>query len=401
MKPRDAERLGRSLALIGSFIRLYNLVSAVRYKRFKSVVATGLPYHRKVEELLAHLFEFYREEGVHPLLRRVLRPRRVDVVLFFSKRGFVGDFNRLVLKMGLKFAEDFEEVSFFAVGEMGRKYLRGLEAFLFPSPVGNDGSFDYESFKRFVETFRDRFALRKTDKVIFVYATPRVAAETGKPPEFGRKGKAAEEVVYTFEPEKAFKRVKLSPGGGFEVRLLQFLPPPKPKKAERMKLLNVEGCRLSLLGALLKLYLFFNARFVFFESLAAETLARLNTTSAINRRIEEKIKELTLLKFKLKREAIDEELRNIHAAAEALRGATGNLSELMGVEEILGVSPMVWETLGERLKELFPSARVGFEEVIGFKFRRLNYRPNFEKPSVSIDGTVCGNLEELLKYLLR
>ncbi len=403
MGHRDVERSISTLILVGRFVRLFNLVSTVRFKRFKRFVAEGLGYHRRLEYLLASLTTFYPNALHHPLLRRVEKPAKVDLVVFFSKRGFVGDLNTRLVSYVEKLKGIYRNVETFAVGERGKRYLKGASLFL-PSPVGNDGSLDFEGLKKLVDLITERVESGKTERVVLVYPTPRLRGKVERTPFAVKEGKKKEkvevEVEFEFEPEKKLESVKLSPGGSFSVRKVEFLPPKPLPKVREEEVLNVEGSPYRLVESLLRLYLFFSLKFVLLESLAAETLARLNATSAINRRIEEKLKELKFLKFKLRQEAITEELAEINAAISALGGEDFRIPNFESFRETLEVSSSVWKTLGGELRKLFPSVELKvIENLTGFRYLRVNYTPNAEEPSLLVDATVEGLLNRLLRFL--
>jgi len=402
MKPFDVEKAISTLTVVGRFVQLFNLLSTVRYKRFKQKVAEGLTYHRRLEELLAALFTFYPNELVHPLLKKVKNPSRVDIVVFFTNRGFVGDLNSRLVKTLKQVGKSYEETYTIAVGDRAKKYREGFHL-RFPSPIGNDGSLNYEVFKKLAETLTERLEKGLTDKVVFVYATPHLkgSVEPSREEREKKKSTAGVKPEYTFEPEKKLKSMKLSPGGTYEIRVIDFLPPKPLPRITDFEILNIEGCPFKLIDSLLRLYILFSLKFILLENLAAETLARLNTTSAINRRIEEKLKKLKLLKFKIRQEIITEELAEINAAISAMEEnlSTGAV-HLIKRKETLKVSPSLWKAYEEVFKKLFPSAEVEFEDFFaGFVYQRINFLPDGENPSVYIDTTVETLLKELEKFL--
>ena len=83
----------RTYKTLTRFIQILNAISSVRFKRFKNQILPTVPYHRRLEYLLSQLYSLYPVEKITPLFRKVKHPQKVDLVAFFSSKGFVGDFN--------------------------------------------------------------------------------------------------------------------------------------------------------------------------------------------------------------------------------------------------------------------------------------------------------------------
>ncbi len=397
MQLKDVEGKIRATGLLLRFVSILNLLSTVRFKRFRGRVAEGLAYHRLLERMLTTLYSRYPIEGLHPLFRKVEIPKKVDIYLLLSKKGFVGDFNRRLELFLDRLSEDFPEVHPFAVGEKGASLLKkGKVERLFPSPIDENGYPNEGLFKSLTDFMMERFASGKTDKVLLVYLTPSKVGRNEEPSEgtASRSLPTEERRVPFYEPERRLKETKLSPGGSLRVRVLEFLP-PRLERVEKTRIVNIEGNEISLLSRLIRAYLHSVLKFVFLESLAAETVARLNATTQIAKRAEDRLRELKILRSKLRAEILTEQLAEITSVWLAFRKEY-RLPSLERERRVLylGDTGLPFEELTEH----FPAEEVKKIPTVGLKYLKLNLLPQKEV-SFLIDLSLEGLLEDLKRFL--
>lgn len=265
--------------------RAMKLVAAARLRRAQSAILAQRPYAKRLHEVITELAA--RAEDLHPLLVR-REPRRVELLVLTSDRGFCGGFNTNILRQADQFRRDnaarFESLRVSVIGRKGREYYRHRHVALLREYLGVTSEVTLERARAVARAVIDDYLGEQLDAVYLVYNEFKSAV---------------------------VQRVTIEPLLPVEPLPLHGLSPTdfiyEPSKRE-------------LLDHLLPLHIEVQLYRAVLESVASELGARMTAMENATKNAREMISRLTLQYNRARQASITKELMEIIGGAEALKG---------------------------------------------------------------------------------
>lgn len=262
------------------------MVAGARLRRAQDSILAIRPYARKLDEIMRDLAARSREYR-HPLLA-VREPKRVCLVVLTADRGLCGAFNSNVIRATLAQLEKYQnaqQLSLICVGRKGRDFFRKRD-YLIQFEVVN--IFSNLNFGHALEI--GGYLTHIYSEAIF----DRI------------------DVIYNEFTSALRQRVM------FET-LLPLSPPEVMEGKRYFDNRLYEPSREAVMDAILPKQLNIQMWRVLLESNAAEQAARMVAMENATTNAKEMIKELTLLRNRIRQTVITKEVAEIVSGAEALK----------------------------------------------------------------------------------
>src|SRR3954470_19376408 len=271
------------------------LVAAAKLRRAQDAVVRTRPYAQALDELLGSLAAARAADDVapHPLMEVRENPRRIELVVLTSDRGFFGGFHSNMISRTQRFlveeGDKYESIRFSTIGRRGRDFAkrRGIETR--KDYVGFFGRLRFAMAKQVAEDLIVEFGERKLDAVYLLYNQFKSAM--------------AQAITLT--------------------QLLPIVAPPSQEQAGPGGFITpehlYEPSRPELLEHLLPRQLAMQIWRALLESEAAEHGARMTAMDSATKNASEMIGRLSLEYNRARQASITKELMEIVSGAEALK----------------------------------------------------------------------------------
>jgi F-type H+-transporting ATPase subunit gamma len=261
------------------------MVAAAKLRRAQENILALRPYAKDTMEVLADVASLTDPED-HPLLAR-RDPDRVMLVVLTSDRGLCGGFNSNINRSTEEYlrnnADVHKEMSLAVIGRKGRDYFKRRDVTVRHELMGVFEDLDWDKAAEVARTIIHEYSQNDLDAVYLVYN------------EF--KSVISQKVVV--EP----------------------LLPITPTEAEEGKVEFIyEPNKDALLDRLLPMYVEVEVYRALLESVASEFGARMTAMDNATKNAAEMIESLTLQYNKARQAAITNDLLEVVAGAEALKG---------------------------------------------------------------------------------
>lgn len=280
---RDLKNRIKSVRNIQQITKAMKMVAAARIRKAEDQLKAARPYALKLKEVVSDLTAGM-DEVLHPLME--VRPvRNTAIIVVSSDKGLCGAYNNNLLKLAWNELKSKPPAQLVAIGGKVNKYLARRK--VVPNLSRINWAAEFELAQEYALLVTDWFVSEQVDEVV-VYYTKAVSAMTQEPVrevilplQKGGEEEANQTVPYDFEPsaEKAL-----------EVLLPRYL------RNEIFKVLM--------------------------ESKVSELAARLKAMSNATDNADKLAGELTLQYFRLRQEAITNEILEISGGAEALAASS-------------------------------------------------------------------------------
>ncbi len=280
----DLRRRIKSVRNTQQITQAMKTVATAKLKKAQRIVFETRPYWHNSPDFAAAVAAWVKK-GAHPLLEE-REEKRVEVVVIASDKGLAGAFNSNLLAKALSFLEEKDKQARVNLVLLGKKAVSFFNRHPFPV----DWIYPDQLHKLNQDDLRElaQFLIR-----LYVFNTT--------------------DAVYVAYNE--FKSI-LAP----KITITRLLPISLPKEEEGQEGWppDSEPEVLSLVKALLPLYVANQIQHFFFESQAAEHAARMMAMDNASKNAEELIGDLTLVLNKIRQASITKELLEIMTAVEAL-----------------------------------------------------------------------------------
>jgi len=306
----------RTLDALKSTLHVWEILAINRYRKYRAIVSSHLPYFLRLQEVLEHLYALY--PGVRRGLLEVRRERRIDALVLGSDRGYIGDLISRVIRIYREFTSYRREVqiNLFFVGRRGfREDLPGKKLALVEGAFGKD--IDLRKVDDLAVLLMKRYMKRESDACYVFFQRPEVPPGLRGGPVEQREEKEREReeespFFYTDFREviRAKPHVAVERGSSRPV-VIRFLPPDIRKRYSPDLILNIEAEEEEFLHTLLDLYMRFFMKEVFMEHFTSINFARYRTLRRITENIDRKIEEYKRLQNRLRQEKINREIEDI------------------------------------------------------------------------------------------
>ncbi len=280
---RDLKNRIKSVRNIQQITKAMKMVAAARIKKAEDQLKAARPYADKLKEVVFDLTSGM-DEVLHPLME--VRPvTNVAILVVSSDKGLCGAYNNNLLKMAWKEIQEKPPAKLVAIGSKVNKYLarRGVK----PALSKVNWAAEFELAQEYALLLTDWFISGEIDQVV-VYYTQAVSAMTQAP---------VREVILPLEKE----------GVADEIGTIPYSFEPSAEKA---------------LEILLPRYLRNVVFKILMEAKVSELAARLKAMSNATDNADKLAGELTLEFFRVRQEAITNEILEISGGAEALAASS-------------------------------------------------------------------------------
>jgi F-type H+-transporting ATPase subunit gamma len=263
------------------------LVAGARLKKAQDAILAARPYADKIHEVISEL-AIRAEEDVHPLLEIHDPVEHILVLVVTSDRGLCGGFNANIIRQTEAFLvenrERYDDIKLAMVGRKGNDYFkrRDMVDRYFPDVFLE---LELERAREIGDGIIEEYTTHDLDQVLVIYnefksaISQRVVVERLLP-------------MATLEEREISRRVDF------------IYEPTRPK----------------LLDQLIPRYIHATLYRALLESYAAEMGARMTAMENATNNATELIDHLTLMRNRLRQQAITTELTEITSGAEALKG---------------------------------------------------------------------------------
>lgn len=280
---RDLKNRIKSVRNIQQITKAMKMVAAARIKKAEDQLKAARPYADKLKEVVFDLTSGM-DEVLHPLME--VRPvNNVAIIVVSSDKGLCGAYNNNLLKMAWPELSTRPPSKLVAIGSKVNKYLarRSVQ----PEISKVNWAPEFELAEEYAVLLTDWFVSGEIDQVV-VYYTQAVSAMTQEP---------VREVILPLEKE----------GISDEVGAIPYSFEPSAEKA---------------LDILLPRYLRNVVFKILMEAKVSELAARLKAMSNATDNADKLAGELTLEFFRVRQEAITNEILEISGGAEALAASS-------------------------------------------------------------------------------
>ncbi len=312
----------KTLTALKSTLHVWEILAINRYRKYRAIVSSHLPYFLRLQEVLEHLYALY--PGVRRGLLEVRRERRIDALVLGSDRGYIGDLVSRVLRVYTEFASYRRgvQINLFFVGRRGfREDLPGRKLALVEGAFGKD--IDLRKVDDLAVLLMRRYMKQESDACYVFFQRPEVPLGLrGGAVEQREEREREEESPFFYPGFQEVLRAKPHAAverGSYRPVVLRFLPPDIRKRYSPDLILNIEAEEEEFLHTLLDLYMRFFMKEVFMEHFTSINFARYRTIRRITENIDRKIGEYRRLQNKLRQEKINKEIEDIvlsHMAEE-------------------------------------------------------------------------------------
>jgi F-type H+-transporting ATPase subunit gamma len=280
---RALKRRIRTVENTQQITKAMEMVAAAKLRKAQARVESARPYAHKMQEILESL------AGVaalsHPLFQR-REIKKTLILLFTSDRGLCGSYNtNMIRRLNEELASyTTDNVSLYLIGKKGHEHYRRRHWPIAENILDLAGDLDLMRVRSISGQVTELFLKKEVDEVKLLYTqfvstiAYRVTLESFLPIEDPRRGEAAQQLEYIFEPD---------PAAIFDNLLPRY-------------------CVTRIFMALA-------------ESLASEHGARMMAMGAATKNAEEMIERLTRLRNKARQASITKEMLEIVSGAEALK----------------------------------------------------------------------------------
>jgi len=258
------------------------MISATKLNRMDDLLFSLRPYFVKLDTLLSRLTsdpvkksgEFFRESPVNP---------KAAVCLFTSDSGLCGLYNHNIIRVVEEFISRYgkDKISLILVGKKGLSYFKHAGLPILEKYIDLNGRYAQNSASQITQTLKEVFLSGKVDEVYVAY-THFASALTQRPlvvKILGLEVSQTNVIEYILEPD-------------LDKILAQLIP---QYISTKIKMLILEA---------------------FVSEHAARTVAMKTATD----NADELLRQLTLLRNKVRQANITREILEIISAAEALKG---------------------------------------------------------------------------------
>lgn len=283
---RDIKRRIASVRSTQQITKAMKMVAAAKLRKAQNRLVSTRPYAHEMLEVLRHVTSRLRQRA-HPLLES-RRVHKVVYVLVTADRGLCGGFNSNLIRRCQSELEQnpAKSTMLIPVGRKGYDFFRRRNATMPAHFIDLFNNLDFQHAKAIAAKLMQMYTDKQVDQVLVIYNEFKSAVQ---------QKIVVEQLlpIPSMEPENP----KRYPVG--------FLFEPHPAK------LLDQLCPLNLNTQMWRILL---------ESNASECGARMTAMESASENAEDMIKELVLFYNKTRQAAITNELNEIVAGANALRG---------------------------------------------------------------------------------
>ena len=280
---RDLKNRIKSVRNIQQITKAMKMVAAARIRKAEDQLKAARPYAEKLKEVVFDLTSGM-DEVLHPLME-VRQVDNVAILVVSSDKGLCGAYNNNLLKMAWREIGDTPPAKLLAIGGKANKYLARRQ--IKPDVSKVNWLPEFELAQEYAILLTEWFVSGQIDQVV-VYYTQAVSAMTQKP---------VREVILPMENE----------GASEEIGSVPYEFEPSAEKA---------------LEILLPRYVRNVIFKILMESKVSELASRLKAMSNATDNADKLAGELTLEFFRVRQEAITNEILEISGGAEALAAAS-------------------------------------------------------------------------------
>ncbi len=355
----------KAYASLGELFGVLSVISLNRLRRARQKVYPQVPYFRRLEEVLEHLFYLY---PTHPLFSRKSE-RRTTVILFGSDLSYTKSLCTRLYPL----LERVKPSRLVIFGEkcVNRRITESIQTRVVGNVFGKN--LEFTKVNKVVNELFEEYRSNKVDRILILYA--RASLSKGKRYTYSRGRKVIEEeiprqILYERKGAKPVKSSLLDESLAYEILLLPFLPPPVKGRYRKEEILNLEGSEEELISQILKLYLNFYVKFLMLEHYTVLNLVRFRNTKRMQDNVEKKIRELKLLISKMRQEKITREIEDIVFGMLASEDRVlRDFSDRFAVLEIgKEVDKELREKIVKTVKKYFPLQEIKLiEGMLGFR----------------------------------
>ncbi len=271
------------------------MVSAAKLKKAQDAVLQLRPYAQKLQEILGSLSnsdnegssEFTREREIEKVL----------VIIVTSNRGLCGAFNVNVIKQAFQMVQEKysnqlsnKKVSFIAIGKKGADFLKRRNLPIYDLNTNLVDKVNFENVSTYASGIMADYVEGKFDRVELVY---------------NQFKNAAVQILRSEQYLPVAKAVEVKKVGSGTSTNIDFIF--EPSKSQIIKELIPKSLKIQLFKAVL-------------DSVASEHGARMTAMHKATDNATDLLKELRLQYNKARQAAITNEILEIVAGAEALKG---------------------------------------------------------------------------------
>lgn len=170
--PRELKNRINGVKNTRKITRTMEMVSTAKSKRTVDRVVMSQPYSLKVQELIQTI-SAGNVEIEHPLLRKVVQPKKVGILAMTSNRGLCGGYNNNVISMAMKRAKEFRQqgaqVETRLIGKKAMSVYRFLKEPYKDGYTEIDDKPTFAEAKSFADYYMEKFTTGEMDAVEFVY----------------------------------------------------------------------------------------------------------------------------------------------------------------------------------------------------------------------------------------
>ncbi len=284
---RDIKNRIKSVRNIQQITKAMKMVAAARIRKAEDQLKAARPYAEALKTMVGELTEGM-DEVLHPLME--VRPvERVAVVIVSSDKGLCGGYNNNLLKLAWEDVGTQLPDRLVAIGAKVNKYLARRK--VDPTVAKMSWEPNFELAEELAELLTDWFVSGEVDQVVCYYTQAASAVNQV----------AVREVLLPLQTEDV---AEVGEGGASKVSF------------------KFEPSADATLEALLPRYVRNSIYKVLMESKVAELGARLKAMTNATDNADKLADELTLQFFRLRQEAITNEILEISGGAEALAASS-------------------------------------------------------------------------------
>jgi F-type H+-transporting ATPase subunit gamma len=288
---RQIQRRIRSIQSTAKTTRAMSLVAGSKMRRAQQMALAHRPYADQLQAMLADVVESIGEEGttpegeaLHPLLQQ-REARTAGLIVMTPDRGLCGGLNTNLLRLAGSYAAAHPGLKLIAVGRKGNDFFRRTRTEIIGS-FANLGDYpSYEDVRPIAVLAANAYVTGEVDSISIVY--PRFFNTVVQRPQL-------QELLPAVTPEDM-----------------------RPEKVEYI----FEPDARTVLADLLPRYVEIQVYRAVLELAASEQSARMVAMRNATDAAEEIIRELTLVRNKVRQEQITKELLDITGGVEAMAKA--------------------------------------------------------------------------------
>jgi F-type H+-transporting ATPase subunit gamma len=286
-KARDIQKRIGSVRKTRKITRTMEMVATSKMQKWQRVVIASRPYSESLVEVLRQLASA-PEAAHHPLMQKRENTQRVALVMITSNRGMCGAFNSSIQRRTRDLYNEYtaagQEVDIYAIGKKAVAFLKHQEIGFKYSNITVNETCESDEARNIAQMLIDRFLTGEVDRVEFVYSR-FVSA--------GNQQLSVEQ-------------------------LLPIAPPTGPEREERETDFIFEPSAVSIVDALLPMYVQSTVYRMVAENLTSEQASRRRAMKQATDNADEMITNLTRSYNRQRQAQITSELSEIVGASNAL-----------------------------------------------------------------------------------